>query len=422
MPARAASLPLLLLLALGAAHGSQYDQCFQKPSNEAGALNIGQRWGDPSPTATLNIDLHKVTSAASSFEYRTFDPEGVIFYGDTSPGTDWFVLGLRGGKLEMQIHNSVTNISITNISFSGEEGINDGRWHQIMVKNEGDSVVLALDGDGLLTVSKVSHAIIGHPFPEMRIGVGGLLIPQKDLLIPMNTAMDGCLRRWNWLNTSSSWLEGASLEGEGIKACFASIRQGSFFPGDGLASFLLSGFPSGLRHDNESWSLAVELLLSAGRQVGTFLAVSPSEQAPILSLKLQHTDVVAQLGSKMVLQTPLPMTGCQGSDLLLRITSDQLTLRLGSHETAEPVPKADFEALRHLWLSGVGRLFIGGFPGQGEAPQPQEGGFFRGCLHDIRVQGLKLDLDSAEYRSNAIWAHSCPGKEDLDLGSTDRAD
>ncbi|XP_054851139.1 sex hormone-binding globulin [Eublepharis macularius] len=417
MPGLFARLLLLLLGAARGSRGAQQDQCSQSPANEAGALNLGQRWGDPSPTATMTIDLRKVTSATSTFEFRTFDPEGVIFYGDTNPRTDWFVLGLRQGKPEIQIHNTVTNISV-----SGGQRINDGQWHEVMVKNEGDSVVLGLDGDDLLTLRQVSYAIIDNPSAEVRIAVGGVLIPGNDLLVPINTAMDGCLRQWNWLNTSSTWHEGATLEGEGIKACFANIQRGSFFPGHGLASFLLSGLPTGLSLADESGSLAVEMQLSAGRQVGTVLAISPLEQGPVLSLRLQDTDVVAQLGDKAVVQTPLPMTGCQGVDVLLRVTSAQLTLRLNGHETSEAIQKTDFEALRHVWLSKDGRLFIGGFPGQGESPQPQEEGFFRGCLREIRVQGHQLDLDMAHYRSHTIWAHSCPGKENINPASNSSSD
>ncbi|XP_013922730.1 PREDICTED: sex hormone-binding globulin [Thamnophis sirtalis] len=154
--------------------------CFRGSAVDAGGLNLGQRWGDPSPTATLFIDLRTVTSAASSFDFRTFDPEGVIFYGDTSPGVDWFVLALRRGKPIMQIHNTLTNITV-----SGGHRLNDGQWHRITVKNEGHSVILLVDGDDQLTLSHVSHPIVNRPTPQMRIGVGGLFILPTELLIPV---------------------------------------------------------------------------------------------------------------------------------------------------------------------------------------------------------------------------------------------
>nr|XP_016853528.1 PREDICTED: sex hormone-binding globulin [Anolis carolinensis] len=241
--------------------GLRYGQCFQSLPGETGALNLGQRWEDPSPTATLYIDLRTVTSAASSFDFRTFDPEGVIFYGDTNPGKDWFVLALRKGKPEMQIHNAVTNLTV-----SGGMRLNDGRWHRLMVKNEGDVVIMEVDGDDQLVLRHVSSSVIDHPVFAMRIGVGGLFIPAQELLTPLNTAMDGCMRRWNWLNKTSEWREGSSLEEEGTKVCFPSIRPGSFFPGNGLATFSLADLPTGLNPANGNWSLALEMRIEGARK------------------------------------------------------------------------------------------------------------------------------------------------------------
>ncbi|ETE66985.1 Sex hormone-binding globulin, partial [Ophiophagus hannah] len=107
--------------------------------------------------------------AVSSFDFRTFDPEGVIFYGDTGPGDDWFILALRRGKPIVQIHNTLTNITIT-------------------VKNEGHFIMLLVDGDDQLTLSHVSHPIVNQPTPQMRIGVGGLFILPNELLLPDLTA------------------------------------------------------------------------------------------------------------------------------------------------------------------------------------------------------------------------------------------
>uniref|UniRef100_H9GL75 Sex hormone-binding globulin n=1 Tax=Anolis carolinensis TaxID=28377 RepID=H9GL75_ANOCA len=201
--------------------------------------------------------MKSTTIAASSFDFRTFDPEGVIFYGDTNPGKDWFVLALRKGKPEMQIHNAVTNLTV-----SGGMRLNDGRWHRLMVKNEGDVVIMEVDGDDQLVLRHVSSSVIDHPVFAMRIGVGGLFIPAQELLTPLNTAMDGCMRRWNWLNKTSEWREGSSLEEEGTKVCFPSIRPGSFFPGNGLATFSLAGktqVPKERDHGRHGPSLVLQM-------------------------------------------------------------------------------------------------------------------------------------------------------------------
>ncbi|KAJ7313225.1 hypothetical protein JRQ81_004505 [Phrynocephalus forsythii] len=317
---------------------------------------------------------------------------------------DWFVLGLRRGKPEMQIHNAVTNLTV-----SGGRRLDDGKWHRLMVKNEGHMVLLEVDGDDHLVLSHVSYPIIEQREPSMRIGVGGLFIPVQELLTPLNTAMDGCIRRWDWLNQTAEWREGTSLEEEGTKGCFPHIHRGSFFPGSGLATFSLTGLPTGHSPTNGSWSLTLQMGIEAAPQSGTLLAISSLKQTPLLRLDLQHTDLVARLGNGTILLAPLPLKDCLASQLSLRVTPSRLTLRLGSSEAVKPIPRGEYDHLKHLWLSQRGHLVVGGQPGQELSAMAQERSYFRGCLDTIRVQGQELDLDSAQSRSNSIWAHTCPG-------------
>ncbi|XP_067417863.1 sex hormone-binding globulin [Emydura macquarii macquarii] len=407
---------LLVLLALAAfsagtvlyqqiTHGdsAKDGHCHQVLPGEEGALNIGRHWGGSTPTATIYIDLHQVTSAASSFDFRTLDPEGVIFFGDMGDGSDWFVLGLRRGKAEMQICNVMTNITVR-----GGRRLDDGHWHRVLVRNEGDSVLLEVDGDETLSLGHVSYPIVERPVPQMRIAVGGLLLPPAQLLAPMNTAMDGCLRRWNWLNQSTTWREGTALEGD-PKPCFRALHPGSFFPGAGLASFRPADLAGGEVSPDGSWELAVEVGLRAPRQTALLLAVTAPMWGLALSLALQPTAVVARLGNWTSLRLPLPVGPCLDAPLRLQVSPASLALGLGAAEEVQPTQPPDFQGLREAWLGQGGRLFIGGLPAGGEAPWPQEPNSFRGCLRAIRVQGHQLDLDLALFRSDSIWAHSCPG-------------
>ncbi|XP_065425322.1 sex hormone-binding globulin-like [Chrysemys picta bellii] len=402
---------LLVLLSIGAllyqpitrGDSAKDSPCFLVLPGEEGALNIGRHWGDATPAATIFIDLRKVTSAVSSFEFRTLDPEGVIFFGDMGDHSDWFVLGLRRGKAEMQISSVMTNISVR-----GGQRLDDGQWHRMLVMNQGDSVRLDVDGDELLTLGHVSYPIIERHAPEMRLAVGGLLLPASHLLAPMNTAMDGCLRHWIWLNQSTTWREGAALQAK-AKPCFSALRPGSFFPGAGLASFRPADLAGGAAPPNGSWGLQVELGLRAPRQTGLVLAVGAPDGSLALTLALQPTALVARLGNRTELQLPLPEGPCLDAPLRLRVSPTQLALQLGNHGDTLPGQPPDFQWLQEAWLGQDGRLFIGGLPEGGETPRPQEWGAFQGCLRGIQVQGHQLDLDSALFRSDTIWAHSCPG-------------
>ncbi|XP_026578799.1 sex hormone-binding globulin-like [Pseudonaja textilis] len=384
----AAWLVLLVAPALAWATGDQIQEtaegdvsklgaCFRGSSVEAGGLNLGQRWGDPTPTASLLIDLRTVTSAASSFDFRTFDPEGVIFYGDTSPSIDWFVLALRQGKPIMQIHNTLTNITV-----SGGRHLDDGQWHRITVKNEGHFVMLLVDGDDQLTLSHVFHPIVNQPTPQMRIGVGGLFILPNELLVPV---------RWILLPPLVSVPQDQKTAPKLEKPC-PKVNQNNFIPLGFIRTTTLQvpRTPSlwgGGSHRRCTQPYHPHPL--------TWFVVSPPIQ-----------DLMAELGNQTVLLLPLPEGGCLDTPLLLRLTPSSFTLLLGNTEISKPTPKAEFESLQQLWLSNMGSLVIGGESGEEKS---QEGHFFQGCLSAIRVQGHELDFDEAQYRSNSILAHSCPG-------------
>lgn len=63
---------------------------------------------------------------AAEFDFRTFDPEGVVLYAESSQNS-WFMLGLRGGRIEVQFKNEHT-FKVT----SGGKAINDGQWHVVI--------------------------------------------------------------------------------------------------------------------------------------------------------------------------------------------------------------------------------------------------------------------------------------------------
>lgn len=62
---------------------------------------------------------------AAEFDFRTFDPEGVVLYAESTQDS-WFMLGLRGGHIEVQFKNQHT-FKVT----SGGKAINDGQWHVV---------------------------------------------------------------------------------------------------------------------------------------------------------------------------------------------------------------------------------------------------------------------------------------------------
>jgi len=75
--------------------------------------------------SSISIFLFLAVRFAAEFDFRTFDPEGVVLYAVSSHDS-WFMLGLRDGCIEVQFKNQHT-FKVT----SGGKAINDGQWHVV---------------------------------------------------------------------------------------------------------------------------------------------------------------------------------------------------------------------------------------------------------------------------------------------------
>ncbi|PNJ12889.1 SHBG isoform 15 [Pongo abelii] len=160
----------------------------------------------------MTFDLTKITKTSSSFEVRTWDPEGVIFYGDTNPKDDWFMLGLRDGRPEIQLHNHWAQLTVG----AGPQ-LDDGRWHQ---------------------------------------------------LVP---ALDGCLRRDSWLDKQAEISASAPTS---LRSCDVESNPGIFLPPGTHAEFNLRGEDSSTSFClNGLWAqgqrLDVDLALNRSHEIWT---------------------------------------------------------------------------------------------------------------------------------------------------------
>ncbi|KAJ1080268.1 hypothetical protein NDU88_000487 [Pleurodeles waltl] len=376
--------------------------CYGVYRQETEALNIGQHWAGAIPAATKHIDLLQVTSPASSFEFRTFDPEGVIFYGDTVWGQDWFMLGLRNGRPEIQVRNTFSPASV-----SGCKQINDGQWHLVSVRSEANNIVLHVDQAEVFRVWHLSVPLNESTGTILRIAVGGMLANQSNLLVPMNPAMDGCIRSWNWMNQTKNWLTGPPIKQGVSKHCFAHVHGGSFFSGAGMAIFRSKDLEHGVLKD---WSLTLEMHIRPVKDTGLIFAVADgsSYDRPILSLRLNGQEYNLQVGSLMETFSTARMP-CEESRLALVVTKTRITLGRGDLLIGDAnISDHDYQELMEAWHNPPGRLFFGSLPKELEKYDPEPMVFFEGCMRDVMVQGHPLDMDNALFKSDSIWAHSCP--------------
>ncbi|KAI2581167.1 sex hormone binding globulin [Homo sapiens] len=319
------------------------------------------------PIAVMTFDLTKITKTSSSFEVRTWDPEGVIFYGDTNPKDDWFMLGLRDGRPEIQLHNHWAQLTV-----GAGPRLDDGRWHQVEVKMEGDSVLLEVDGEEVLRLRQVSGPLTSKRHPIMRIALGGLLFPASNLRLPAEISASA--------PTS-------------LRSCDVESNPGIFLPPGTQAEFNLRDIP---QPHAEPWAFSLDLGLKQAAGSGHLLALGTPENPSWLSLHLQDQKVVLSSGSGPGLDLPLVL----GLPLQLKLSMSRVVLSQGSKMKALALPPLGLAPLLNLWAKPQGRLFLGALPGEDSSTSF--------CLNGLWAQGQRLDVDQALNRSHEIWTHSCP--------------
>ncbi|KAL4631474.1 sex hormone-binding globulin isoform X2 [Arapaima gigas] len=358
-----------------------------KHTSGKGLLNLGFK----SPLMHTKANLSDITNIKSSFEFRTLDPEGVLLYGDTQGGVEWFVLALRGGLPEMQIGKGDAIAIVT-----GGPRLNDGRWHQVQLRSEGRLVVLEVGGAPVLMVGLHSQHAVEHTMGQIRLSLGGLLVQELELFRPIQPQMDGCIRAGNWLNHNLTW---ETDLGEKGRLCLAEIQRGSFFPGTGLAAFNTSDFPV---HQTNSSFITIEMEGPLAEWSGTALIILSSQYDPVLTITAQNRSKELKVlfhEHAVSVSEPLAKLSLSLSRYMVKIDLDNRIIRELYDDTHDWLAR---------WHEGM-VLAFGGVPENTNDIAADNGsGYLHGCVRQIRIQGREVDLDHALYKHSSVSSHSCP--------------
>ncbi|XP_012517291.1 PREDICTED: growth arrest-specific protein 6 isoform X2 [Propithecus coquereli] len=378
------------------------------------SLYLGRMFSG-TPVIRLRFKRLQPTRLVAEFDFRTFDPEGVLFFAGGRQDSTWIVLALRAGRLELQLrYNGVGRVT------SSGPVINHGTWQTISVEELERDVVVKVNKDAVMKI-----AVAGDLFQRDRglyhlnLTVGGIPFKEKDLVQPINPRLDGCMRSWNWLNGEDSAIQ-ETVRANARMQCFSVTERGSFYPGNGFAFYSLDYVRTSLDVGTETtWEIKVLARIRPATDTGVLLALwAPDHRAVPLSVALVDYHSSKKLKKQLVVLAVESMAlalveikACDGQEHVVSVSLQEGAAALevdgtrGWSEASATQLRERLDTLgRHL--QGPVLTFAGGLPDVPVTAAPVTA-FYRGCM-TLEVNGRPLDLDEAAYKHSDISSHSCP--------------
>ncbi|XP_044148070.1 sex hormone-binding globulin [Bufo gargarizans] len=406
-PLISVSLPVVILLSYGVLTAgsilpdpedtAKVSCSAEKLVRSSDSLYIGN--GDARSVLRLEFKLSELTSNLSSFDFRTFDPEGIIFYGDV--GRDnWFVLGVRERRLEVQMSNGNGQMVLSKWG----PDVSDGKWRKVTVDSTINTIDVRVNGEIVVMLTyHVNNELVPQSYSTLSIILGDLPSDHNlQLLKPLVPALDGCLRNWAWVKKNTEALDRA-MEMDENRRCFQNEEPGAFFPARGFATFKPAAFPT---KDKDSWSLILQLAFRVLEDGGVLLGLSGARNvfALTITFDLEKQVLEVSLLGKLAHSLKFPPGVClkDWHTVNIVIQSNQVVLTTTEASSSMDIVPADFKALEDIWLDPASEISIGG-----TSEQAEPGARFSGCLKII-LQGTAVEVDSAEYKHPHVHSHSCP--------------
>ncbi|XP_051558000.1 vitamin K-dependent protein S [Myxocyprinus asiaticus] len=378
-------------------------QCLDLADHKHGEmLYLGEQFSGL-PVMYLWYRLQADTKFAAEFDFRTFDPEGVILYAESSPES-WIMLGLRGGRIEVQFKNE-HSFKVT----SGGKAINDGQWHVISVEELSGSMSVKISKEAVMSINSPERLFTPvNDKLETKVYIAGLPNRNESLIKPINPRLDGCIRGWNLMNKGASGVKEVIQEKES-KHCYLHVEEGSFFTAEGFAQFNIDYIGR-----NDQWRVDVVMRIRPSSSSGVLFALVSNDTVPLsvsvvtkgpddaeLQVFLDSVSVVT-LQSLMLCYPDRLVVEMSVSADHLHITANDSNI---SSNSDSEILSGALSKLNNTMQSQV-HTYIGGLPDLPLSKMPISA-HYHGCM-EISVNGQSLDFDEAVSKDNSIKSHSCP--------------
>ncbi|XP_006139931.1 vitamin K-dependent protein S [Tupaia chinensis] len=354
----------------------------------------------------LKFHLPEITRFSAEFDFRTYDSEGVILYAESLDHSDWFLIALREGRIEIQFKNEYT----TKIT-SGGKIINNGLWNMVSVEELENSVSVKIAKEAVMNINKRGSLFKPtNGFLETKVYFAGFPRKMESAFIrPINPRLDGCIRGWNLMNQGASGVKEIIQEKQN-KHCLVTVEKGSYYPGSGVAQFNID---YNNKTNEEGWQVNLTLHIRPSAGTGVMLALVSGNTVPFaLSLvdstseKLQ--DVLVSVENTVISRIEaINLCSSQHSHLEFRVNRDRL--ELWTPFKGNIIYSEDLStqlAILDKAMKGTVTTYLGGTPDVPFNATPINA-FYSGCM-EMNINGVQLDLDEAISKHNDIRSHSCP--------------
>uniref|UniRef100_A0A674CKG7 Vitamin K-dependent protein S n=1 Tax=Salmo trutta TaxID=8032 RepID=A0A674CKG7_SALTR len=344
------------------------------------------------PVIYLRFRLPENTKFAAEFDFRTFDPEGVVLYAESSQDS-WFMLGLRGGRIEVQFKNQ-HSLKVT----SGGKVINDGQWHVISVDELESSISVKISKEAVMSINSPGSLFTSvNGKLETKVYIAGLPNRTDSVIKPINPRLDGCIRGWNLMNQGSSGVKEVIQEKKS-KHCFLHVERGTYFTGEGLAHFNVDYSESG------SWRVDLKVNIRPSSSTGVLFALVLNDTVPlsvaVVTQGPEEADLRVFLDGVSV-ATLQSLMLCYPDRLSVELTVTPTSLEIGANTStwSYSLPDGALDRLNHTMVTHSVRTCIGGLPDDIPVSSSPVTAYYHGCM-DVNINGRLLDFDEADTVQN----------------------
>ncbi|KAF4075038.1 hypothetical protein AMELA_G00230160 [Ameiurus melas] len=353
------------------------------------------------PMIYLHFRFSENRKFAAEFDFRTFDPEGVMLYAE-SLDDSWFMLGLRSGRVEVQFKNQRSS-KVT----SGGKAINDGQWHVISVEELENSITVKISKEAVMSISNPGNLFMPvNGKLETKVYIADLPNRTNSIIKQINPRLDGCIRGWNLMNQWAYKVK-EYIQGKESTYCFVHVEKGSYFSGAGMAQFNIDYNVDG------HWRVDVMMSIRPSSSTGVLFALVSNDTIPlsVSVLSQEPNDAYLQVfldNIPVVKLESLMLCYPERLEVEIHVSAHDLQISANSSTVSYTETEALRQALTKLNATMQQPVFtyIGGLPDLPLSSMPVSA-YYHGCM-EIRVNKQLLDFDEAVSKHNSIHSHSCP--------------